>query len=70
MSTYQIILYTHITCAALSLFLFTLRGIWMMNESNLLQLRVVRFLPHIIDTVLLSAGIVLTILVSARPETA
>ncbi|MCZ6503711.1 MAG: SirB2 family protein [Gammaproteobacteria bacterium] len=60
-------LYIHITCAALSLFLFTLRGIWMMKESNLLQLRVVRFLPHIIDTVLLLAAVALTIIINQFP---
>ncbi len=38
-----------------------------MNESNLLQLRVVRFLPHIIDTVLLLAAIALTIFISQFP---
>lgn len=39
----------------------------MMKESNLLQLRVVRFLPHIIDTVLLLAAIALTILINQFP---
>ena len=39
----------------------------MMKESNLLQLRVVRILPHIIDTVLLLAAIALTILISQYP---
>ena len=67
MRFYHLILYTHITCAALSIFLFTLRGIWMMRESNLLQLRVVRILPHIIDTVLLLAAIALTILINQFP---
>ena len=39
----------------------------MMQESDLLQLRVVRFLPHIIDTVLLLAAVALTILVNQFP---
>lgn len=67
MSTYYFILYTHITCAALSIILFTLRGIWMMTDSSLLQLRVVRILPHVIDTVLLLAAIALTFLINQFP---
>lgn len=67
MSAYHVILYTHVTCAALSLFLFTLRGIWMMQDSNLLQLRVVRILPHIVDTVLLLAAVALTLLINQYP---
>ncbi len=67
MSTYYVVLYTHITCATISIILFTLRGIWMMTDSNILQLRVVRTLPHIIDTVLLLAAIALTFLVNQFP---
>lgn len=38
-----------------------------MTESHLLQLRVVRVLPHIVDTMLLLAAIALTIIVNQFP---
>jgi len=39
----------------------------MMNDSHLLQLRVIRFLPHIVDTALLLSAITLTIIVNQFP---
>ena len=51
----------HITCAVLTISLFCLRGIWMLTESKLLQHRFIRILPHIIDTVLLTTGVLLII---------
>lgn len=39
----------------------------MMTDSSLLQLRVVRILPHVIDTVLLLAAIALTFLINQFP---
>jgi len=50
---------THITCAILSLCGFFLRGIWMLRESDYLQARWVKVIPHVIDTLLLVTAIAL-----------
>ena len=52
----------HTFTAALTISGFILRGYWMMRESQLLQHRVTRIAPHIVDTVFLLAGIALVVL--------
>jgi len=47
----------HLLTVALSLGLFTLRGIWMLLDSDKLQKRWVKIVPHIIDTLLLVSAI-------------
>ena len=48
----------HVSCVVLSGALFALRGVWMLNGSPLLRERLVRVVPHVIDTcLLLSAGV-------------
>ena len=49
----------HYYLAILSLAGFILRGIWMWSGSALLQHKLTRVLPHIIDTLFLVAGLVL-----------
>ena len=51
---YLTLRHVHITCAILTITLFVLRGGLMIAESTLLQSRVLRTLPHAIDTVLLT----------------
>lgn len=51
----------HMTCAVLSLVSFILRGIWMMKASPLLQHKIVKISPHIIDTLLLVSAITLAV---------
>ncbi len=51
--------FTHVTCAFLSIAGFGLRGYWMLRDNPLLQHRLVRRLPHVIDTLLLLSAIVL-----------
>lgn len=36
---------------------FVLRGYWMMTQSDRLQLRVTRIVPHVVDTVFLLSGV-------------
>jgi len=55
-STLKII---HISAAVLTISGFILRGMWMMSGSPLLQRRIVRVSPHVIDTILLLSGIAL-----------
>lgn len=57
----QIIKYIHVTCAILTAFSFTIRCIWMLQGSRLLDIRATRIVPHIIDAVLLFSGILLLI---------
>ena len=47
----------HITAAILSISGFALRGFWMLTESPNLNLRAVKIVPHIVDSVFLLSGI-------------
>ncbi|MFA7299153.1 MAG: SirB2 family protein [Sideroxydans sp.] len=49
----------HVTCVALSFMLFFLRGVWMLRDSSLTQLRLIKIAPHIVDTTLLISAIAL-----------
>ena len=51
--------YVHIACVLLSGSLFLLRGIWMMRESTMLQHRVAKVLPHVVDTLLLASALIM-----------
>ncbi len=57
----------HITSVVLSYLLFTLRGIWMVQSSDLLQRRWVKVVPHVIDTVLLTSAIGLAMAIHQSP---
>ena len=59
--------YLHVTCAILSITGYVIRGVWMMRESPWLRKKWVRIVPHIIDTLLLGAGIWLAILIRQYP---
>lgn len=60
--TYLTVKSLHLVAIALSIAGFTLRGYWMMSQSDRLQLRVVRIAPHVIDTVLLASGIAMLVM--------
>ena len=47
----------HVSCAFASIAGFALRGYWMVSDNPLLQHRVSKALPHIIDTFLLGSAI-------------
>ncbi len=47
----------HVTCVILTITGFLLRGFWMITESPLLQHRMTRRIPPIIDTVLLTSAL-------------
>jgi uncharacterized membrane protein SirB2 len=51
----------HVTCALLTALSFTVRGIWMMQDSMYLKIRFTRIAPHVIDTLLLLSAIVMLI---------
>ena len=57
----------HLATVAISLGLFLIRGLWMMQGSNLLSRKWVRIVPHINDTVLLISAIILAIQIQQYP---
>lgn len=52
----------HVGFAALTFLSFSIRVYWMYNGSMLLQNRVVKIVPHIIDTILLASGLAMAIM--------
>ena len=67
MSTYEFVKAIHITTAIISISGFVIRGLWMMRSSNLLKNKWVKIVPHINDTILLVAAIVLVVLSAQYP---
>jgi len=57
--TYLYIKHLHATAAFVSIVLFIIRAVWSVKGSPLLQSGFARVAPHIIDTILLLAGIYL-----------
>lgn len=64
---YSVVLKIHLITVAVSLLGFLLRGVWMMIDSRLLQARLTRILPHVVDTVLLTAGVYLAYTAAINP---
>ncbi|HEX8613565.1 MAG TPA: SirB2 family protein [Telluria sp.] len=58
---YLAVKHLHMSCAALSIFLFALRGVWMLRDSPQLGQRWVRSAPHIVDSVLLASAITMVV---------
>ena len=67
MEYYQLVKHIHITTAVLSLLGFALRGWWMINENQLLNRKLVKILPHINDTLLLTTAIFLSLMSGLYP---
>ncbi len=55
--TYLILKHIHVTAVAVSLIGFVVRGGLMLADSPLLQRRLLKVLPHVIDTVLLASAL-------------
>ncbi|HSH56390.1 MAG TPA: SirB2 family protein [Halomonas sp.] len=68
MEYYLAIKHLHITAATLSILFFILRAAWSVREAPVLQARWVRVAPHIIDTLLLTLGVVLMVMLSLWPH--
>ncbi|MCP4320266.1 MAG: SirB2 family protein [Psychromonas sp.] len=64
---YLLIKHLHITMAYLSISLFIFRSILSIRSSTLLQHKLLKILPHIIDTLLLSCAILLMITIQQYP---
>lgn len=68
MTTYTIVKHIHMTAALASGAFFLLRGLWMMQESSFFNARIVKILPHVIDTVLLISALVLVGMLGSLPS--
>ncbi len=64
---YATIRLIHITCALISVGLFTLRGVWQWRGVDWRRWRWLRVAPHVNDTVLLSAAVALALMSHQYP---
>nr|WP_043517921.1 SirB2 family protein [Halomonas sp. BC04] len=68
MEHYLLIKHWHMTTAVLSIALFMLRAWWSVREAPILQRRWVKIVPHVNDTLLLTLGILLMVMLSMWPQ--
>ena len=64
---YLVLRNAHIACAILTITLFVLRGSLMLANSAWQQNVVLRYLPHAVDTVLLTTALMLTTVIQQYP---
>ena len=64
---YLLLRHVHIGCAILTIALFVLRGGLMLAESTWQRNVVLRYLPHVVDTVLLTSALMLTTVIHQYP---
>ncbi|WP_153131780.1 SirB2 family protein [Dechloromonas hortensis] len=64
---YLALKHLHVTCVVLSGLGFCLRGWWMLRDSPMLQQRLVRVLPHVVDTLLLGSALSMAFLSGQYP---
>jgi uncharacterized membrane protein SirB2 len=64
---YLLLRNVHIGCAVLTIALFVLRGVLMLAESPRLHGPLLRYLPHVVDTVLLTSALMLTTVIRQYP---
>ena len=57
----------HVTSVVVSYLLFSLRSMWTMRGSTVLQQRWVKITPHVVDTILLMSAITLAVQVQQDP---
>ncbi len=62
---YLYLKHLHMTAAGLSLLFFVVRAYWSVSGSPLLQAKLVRVLPHVIDTIFLGCGLALAAMLGA-----
>ena len=61
---YETVKLIHISTVVLTILGFLLRSYWMFTNSPKLQQRLVKIVPHIVDTVLLISGITLIVILN------
>jgi len=65
--SYALLKMIHVGSVIVSYFLFLLRGIWLMQDSEKLRQRWVKILPHMVDTILLTSAIALAMIIQQSP---
>ncbi len=64
---YLLLKHLHVTAVVVSGTGFFLRGLLMLNDSPLLQRRLLRVMPHVVDTILLGSAITMAVLSAQYP---
>lgn len=64
---YPLLKHLHLMFIALSLITFLLRGFWMLNGSAILQKKIVKITPHIVNTFMLLTGIAIAVYLKLSP---
>lgn len=59
----------HMTCALISILGFTLLGILKLQGSALIERKIFKIAPHIVDSLLLLSAIALTVIIGQYPLT-
>ncbi len=57
----------HVSFVVITFILFFIRGVWMIIDSDLLRRKWTRWVPPVIDTVLLASAIVLSVSIHQYP---
>ncbi|MBI2306402.1 MAG: SirB2 family protein [Rhodocyclales bacterium] len=65
--SYLILKHIHVTAVLLSGTGFFLRGLLMLNDSPLLGKRLLKVLPHVVDTVLLGSALAMAVISAQYP---
>lgn len=63
----MILKHLHMTLAVATFCGLLLRWVWMLRDSKLLQHRLTRTLPHLIDTLFLGAGLSMAVMIGQYP---
>ena len=64
---YMLLKQIHIALAVTTLISFVIRGYWMITDSSLLHHKLVKTIPHVIDTLLLSTAVALMMMAGFYP---
>lgn len=67
MTLFEVTRAVHIGCALVSIAGFALRGYWMATSNPLLQRRLSKVLPHLVDTLLLASAIAMLVMWRLSP---
>ncbi|MEP5569226.1 MAG: SirB2 family protein [Halioglobus sp.] len=67
MTLFSILKNIHVTCALLSICGFALRGYWAIASDDRRDARLVRVLPHLIDTLLLASAVAMLFIWGVSP---
>lgn len=64
---YMAFKHSHMLFAAISGLFFLVRGAWMLMDSDMLQKKWVKIVPHVVDTLLLVCAIALCVILNQYP---